>query len=39
VAGSEAIHVVEEVDETGLLRHFVPRKDTDHCGNFNLEME
>jgi len=39
VAGSEAIHIVEKVDETGLLRHFVPRKDTDYCGSFNLEME
>ena len=33
------IHVIEKDGNTGLPRHFVPRKDTDHCGSFNLEME
>ena len=31
MAGSEAIHVVEKVDETEMLRHFVPRNDTNYC--------
>ena len=30
MAGSEAIHVVEKVEETGLLRHFVPRNDGEY---------
>ena len=33
------IHVIEKDGNTGLPRHFVPRKDTDPCGSFNLEME
>jgi len=32
MAGSEAIHVIEKVHETGLLRHFIPRKDADVIG-------